>query len=257
MKVRKTLGIIVVSVLIIIASGCISKEQYDGLKDQNRIQQETITDMESQLNIANLQLKQLKAQLETLQAQANANIGAKHSEITALEKDIAEKKALIEKLQKAMLSGGIKLPMELSMLLQDFAKDNDMVTFDDKNGVLKFKSDFLFKSGSAEVQSGALSAVKALSDILNTDDGKKFDVIIAGHTDNDPIIYSKAQHPTNWHLSAHRAIGVLKQMATNGISAKRLSVRGFGEYRPVTSNDSKEGKSANRRVEIYIVPAGS
>ena len=91
---------------------------------------------------------------------------------------------------------------------------------------------------------------------MNSEQGSQFDLIIARHTDNDPIKYSKNLHATNWHLSAHRAISVLEMMVQNGISPKRLSARGFGEQRPIQSNDTKEGKAANRRVEIYVVASG-
>ncbi|MCK5175184.1 MAG: OmpA family protein, partial [Planctomycetes bacterium] len=65
-------------------------------------------------------------------------------------------------------------------------------------------------------------------------------------------------HPTNWHLSVHRAISVLNVMTQNKVSPKRLSVRGFGEFRPAEPNKAdKKGNAANRRVEIFIVPSGA
>jgi chemotaxis protein MotB len=85
-------------------------------------------------------------------------------------------------------------------------------------------------------------------------------VIIAGHTDDIPIQKpdTRAKHPTNWHLSSHRAISVLNVMASNGIEPKRMSVRGFSEYRPVAENKpNKGGNPQNRRVEIYIVAQGT
>jgi len=104
-----------------------------------------------------------------------------------------------------------------------------------------------------------MEAVKALCRILNTDQAKEFDIIIAGHTDDLPILKpeTKAKHPSNWYLSAHRAIMVLDVMTSNGIVSERASVRGFGEYRPVVPNElNKKGNPQNRRVEIYIIPKG-
>ncbi|MHC4706350.1 MAG: OmpA/MotB family protein, partial [Planctomycetota bacterium] len=70
--------------------------------------------------------------------------------------------------------------------------------------------------------------------------------------------YSAAKHPTNWHLSAHRAISVLKIMGANNVNSMRLSARGFGEFRPVVPNEpNKKGHAQNRRVEIYIVAKGT
>jgi len=104
-----------------------------------------------------------------------------------------------------------------------------------------------------------VEAVKALCKILNTDQAKEFDIIIAGHTDDLPISKpdTKAKHPTNWYLSAHRGISVLDLMTANGIVSERVSVRGFGEFRPIVPNEpGKKGNPQNRRVEIYIVPKG-
>ncbi|MHC4285822.1 MAG: OmpA/MotB family protein [Planctomycetota bacterium] len=132
-----------------------------------------------------------------------------------------------------------------------------MVTFDAEKGIVKFKSDLLFKSGSDAVLPAAATAVKALCAILNTKEAAELDVIIAGHTDDQPIRFAKANHPTNWHLSVHRAISVLNIMSANSVAQKRMSVRGFGELRPFVPNDpGNKGNPQNRRVEIYIVPKG-
>ncbi|AQT67204.1 Inner membrane lipoprotein YiaD precursor [Anaerohalosphaera lusitana] len=256
MKSCRIVMLLVVAGLLVAGSGCVSQEEYQSLKDQNRIQQETITSLESQVRNAELQVDQMEKQLEALRARMGADTEAQAEEIAALEADIAAKKQLIEQLRAEMLRGGVKLPMGLSLKLRDFAESNDMVDFDEERGVLKFKSDFLFAPGSAQVQQQAMESINLLSDIMTSGDGEEFDVIVAGHTDSDPIKYSKAKHPTNWHLSAHRGIGVLQKMVGAGVDPERLSVRGFGEYRPVASNETKEGKAQNRRVEIYIVPQG-
>jgi chemotaxis protein MotB len=109
------------------------------------------------------------------------------------------------------------------------------------------------------VAPAAGEVVRELCKILNSEQGKKFDVIIAGHTDDIRIgkPETRAKHPTNWHLSAHRAISVLDIMENSGVSPERMSVRGFGEFRPIVPNlPNKKGNSQNRRVEIYIVPHG-
>ena len=93
--------------------------------------------------------------------------------------------------------------------------------------------------------------------ILNSEQAKGLDIVIAGHTDDQPIRYSRATHASNWHLSSNRAISVLKVMEANKVAPNRMSARGFGEYRPVEANkQGKKGNPKNRRVEIYIVPKG-
>ena len=105
----------------------------------------------------------------------------------------------------------------------------------------------------------AVKAIETLCTIINSAQAAPFDIIVCGHTDDVPILKAstKQRHPTNWHLSAHRAISVEKVMENNGVGPKRLSVKGFGEYRPIEANKpGKKGNPKNRRVEIYIVPAG-
>ena len=87
-----------------------------------------------------------------------------------------------------------------------------------------------------------------------------FDVLIVGHTDDIPIKKPDTllKHPSNWHLSAHRAISVERILAAAGMLETRLSVMGMGQFRPIAPNASgQKGNPMNRRVEIYIVPAGS
>ena len=108
--------------------------------------------------------------------------------------------------------------------------------------------------------STAVAAIKSLCGILNTEKGKDFDVLIAGHSDNIPIQKSttREKHPTNLHLSAHRAISVFNVMRNNNIEPERMSVRGFGEYRPIAENlPNNGGNELNRRVEIYIIAKGT
>ena len=95
---------------------------------------------------------------------------------------------------------------------------------------------------------------------MNSKEAQQFDVVIAGHTDDVPIkkAATKQKHPTNWHLSVHRSIAVLNVMTANKVDPTRVSVRGFGEYRPMTENKpNKRGNPTNRRVELYIVPSGT
>jgi chemotaxis protein MotB len=252
--------VVVLCVVFMMITGCVSEEQYKDLRAQNRIQQNRIAEMESQLSDAQMQVEQLQKQLQGLLGRSGTDIGAKDAEIAALEKDIEAKKALIAKMQAQLLRSGAPLPMELNVMLQEFARDNEMVTFDVETGMLKFKSDLLFDLGSDNVKSSAAEAIKSLCGIMNSEQGKQFDLLIAGHTDDVPIKKpaTREKHPTNWHLSVHRSIAVLNIMTGNGIAPNRLSVRGFGEYRPVDANKpNKGGNVANRRVEIFVVPSGT
>ena len=237
-------------------SGCVSEQDFKDLKLQNAAQERRIKDLESQLQTATLELDKVKRELEATGGRSSIEMNTLQQKIAALEEELTKKKALIAAMQKQLL-GGIQLPAELSSMLEDWAKGSDLVSFDPNRGVVKFKSDLLFKAGSDEVEPAAAETVKSLCKILNTDQAKEFDVIIVGHTDDQPILHSREKHPTNWHLSAHRAISVLNIMTSNGTASERASVRGFGEFRPIAPNEpANKGNPQNRRVEIYIVPKG-
>jgi chemotaxis protein MotB len=254
-KLSTVLIVLGLSAGIAFIGGC---EQSD-LQTQNQRQQQHISDLESQLQAAQLQLDQLKRKLEAAEATGGVEVETLRQKVAALEEDVAKKAALIKSMQDRLM-GGSPLPVELNTALEDFAKGNDMVEYDASRGMVKFKSDLLFDKGSDVVAPQAAEAIKTLSGILNSEQAKKFDIIVAGHTDDIPIQKpeTRAAHSTNRALSSHRAISVVDQMEKDGVEPKRLSTRGFGEYRPLEPNTpNKKGNPKNRRVEIYIVPAGA
>jgi chemotaxis protein MotB len=259
MRTVKLSVLFLLCVFVVLTNGCVSEQRYKDLKVQNDTQQKRIAELESEVQTAKVRLEQLKRQLETAEGRGGVEVSALQQKIAALEEDLAKKKELISTMQKQLLYGGASLPVELSTMLEDFAKGKEMVEYDSSRGIVKFKSDLLFEPGSDIVAPTADEVIKSLCKILNSEQGKKFDVIIAGHTDDIRIgkPETRAKHPTNWHLSAHRAISVLDIMSNSGISPERMSVRGFGEFRPIAPNmPNKKGNSQNRRVEIYIVPQG-
>ncbi|MHC4583985.1 MAG: OmpA/MotB family protein [Planctomycetota bacterium] len=257
MRTVKLSIIILLGVSFLLLNGCGSELQ--DLRIANNTQRERIAELESELQTGILQLDQLKRKLAAAQGSSSIEIQTLQQEIAALEEDIAKKKASIASMQERLLLGGGALPVELSTLLEDFASKHDIVTYDSNRGMIKFKSDLTFEKGSDKVQASAVQAVKLLCGILSSVEAKDFDAIIAGHTDDMRIAQqaTRQKHPTNWHLSAHRAIAVLNVMTGNKVDPKRLSIRGFGEYRPLEANKAnKGGNPQNRRVEIYIVAKG-
>jgi chemotaxis protein MotB len=240
---------------LVVASGCGNELQ--DLRMRNASLNKRRAELESDLEATKMKLAQLQRQLDESGSLADIDKDALQQKIDMLENHLKMRNDLIAEMQKQCL-GGVPLPAELNTLLEDFAASQDMVTFDPNRGIVKFRSDLLFKSGSADVLPAAADAVRSLCVILNSEKGRGFDVIIAGHTDDQPIKYTLQQHPTNWHLSAHRAISVLNIMAKSNIENTRMSVRGFGEFKPIVPNKAgQKGHPQNRRVEIYIVPKGT
>ena len=92
--------------------------------------------------------------------------------------------------------------------------------------------------------------------MLTSNEAQGYDVVVVGHTDSQRISSGTAQrHPTNMHLSAHRAISVRKVLGDRGVAWERIQAAGWGEHRPAVPNNANGGTAENRRVEIYLVPS--
>lgn len=155
---------------------------------------------------------------------------------------------------------GPKLPEALDNALRLFADEHPTeVVYDSLAGTVKWKSDLLFALGSDVVKQSSKDALRSFTEIIKSSAAADFEVIVVGHTDNRPIkkAGTKQKHPTNWHLSAHRAISVAGVLRKNGYAARRTGIMGYGEYRPIADNGTPAGASQNRRVEVYLVPSGS
>ena len=111
----------------------------------------------------------------------------------------------------------------------------------------------LFDSGQAEIKPEGLAVLKRVVDILITVTDKT--IRVEGHTDNVPIKGALAKrYPTNWELSAARAITVTRYLEKEGLDPALLSAAAFGEYQPVADNETAEGRAKNRRIAIILLP---
>lgn len=113
---------------------------------------------------------------------------------------------------------------------------------------LRFESEVLFDAGETQLKGALFPLLKEISSLAKE---RNLGIRIEGHTDNQPIKSKK--YPSNWELSAARAVYILKHFLEIGtIPAERVSAAGFGEYRPIAENDTPEGRNKNRRVDIYL-----
>lgn len=122
----------------------------------------------------------------------------------------------------------------------------------EKGLVITFVADILFDSGKAKIRQGSYDSLDKVAMVLN-DNVPGLNVGVEGHTDNVPIKVSGWK--SNWELSTARALSVLHYLVDKkGVYPGRVSAIGYGEYHPVASNDTMEGRKMNRRVEIVILP---
>ncbi|MDD5356413.1 MAG: OmpA family protein [Candidatus Omnitrophica bacterium] len=121
-----------------------------------------------------------------------------------------------------------------------------------KGLVITVVGDVLFDSGKAKVRPQSYAILDKVATVLK-DNVPDLNVGIEGHTDNLPIRHSGWK--SNWELSTARSLSVLHYLVEEkGISPGRISAIGYGEFRPVAPNDTREGRQLNRRVEIVILP---
>ena len=146
---------------------------------------------------------------------------------------------------------------EIMEQVKDYLVQNDMeaqveLQLEQQGLVIRFKDNVLFDPGRAVIKSDSYPILNFLGELLSTEDLINEEIRVEGHTDNVPI--NTALYPSNWELSTHRATNVVRYFIENaGFSPLRLSAAGYSEYHPIATNDTPEGRSANRRVDIVVI----
>jgi chemotaxis protein MotB len=117
-------------------------------------------------------------------------------------------------------------------------------------------NDILFPEGGWEVGPRGIAVLAKVAPSLQNLNGKE--IVVQGYTDNFPVVGDlKARFPTNWELSAARACNVVRHLQTQGVDPAILAAEAFGEYHPVASNDTEQGRRKNRRIDIVIEDQGT
>lgn len=151
-----------------------------------------------------------------------------------LERRQALDKELRDKLKGMIEAGQVRITSRRGLLL------------------LELPQEVLFDSGKAELKADAKTLLAELAQILSPIQDRR--LLVAGHTDTDPIKARKSTYASNWQLSTARAQSVVNLMIENTVAPSNIGVAGFGEYDPAGSNDDAEGKALNRRIEIMLIP---
>jgi chemotaxis protein MotB len=190
-----------------------------------------------------------------------SGLKGENNKLKGTVKDLTKRYEDLAKKRRPLIIAKNPLPPELNKALKKFATDHsDVAIFDEKNSMVKLRSDLTFPPGGATVNPDAAETLRQLVEILNKPEASQFAVYIAGHTDDMRIAReeTRRRHPTNWYLSVHRAVGVQKILDKAGLDASRMCVMGFSEFHPVAPNQpNKKGNKTNRRVELWIVPPGT
>jgi len=212
----KPLGVLALA--LILAGGCANQD-----KQRITMLEQTNRDLTARLN-------QLRAQHDAT-ARARGDLDrqllAAQGEIDALNRQLAE----------------APKPQELAAPGWTDTPSGAMIAID---------SSVLFAPGKDTLRPEAQRTLDGIVSTLQGEYGDK-DVIVFGHTDNQPIL--KSGWKDNWQLSSERALAVVRYLQAKGVDVSRLAAAGCGEHRPRAANDSAASRAQNRRVSIFVVDA--
>lgn len=254
--------------------GCVPKKKFEDLQkelaDTKASMQKQIDDSNSKgqslsdaLAAEKAKNDDLAGQIAKLQQDLDAEKKAEsdaQEQLASMVKDRSKLKGSIEDMQKALdelakrKAESDQRVAEFRGLLDKFKSLIDAgklkVKIIDGRMVVELATDVLFASGSATLSKDGRAAIEQIADVLVDIPGRKFQV--EGHTDNVPI--KTPQYPSNWELASARALTVVKTMIDSGLPGDRISGASFAEFEPAQPNDTVEGRAANRRIEIVVLP---
>jgi chemotaxis protein MotB len=171
-----------------------------------------------------------------------------------LERDLQKQKSVIVLQEQVIrLLDDTKKTIESSLKDQIAAKDIEVIETENQVKMILVDK-ILFESGSVDISEEGNALLLIIAKSIK--DSKSQNVVVEGHTDNKPISERlKNRFPSNWELSTARAAAVVHFLQQSGnLPARNLSVHGYSFYRPLASNQTGEGRSQNRRIEIILTP---
>ncbi|OGR28254.1 MAG: chemotaxis protein MotB [Desulfuromonadaceae bacterium GWB2_53_15] len=239
------------------------KQKHEKLTAENTALQKEHDKLKSEASALGRTKEELtkdKAELEQVLAAKSDTLSRNISDLRQKVSDLeAENKKLkddIVTLQKVKEEKVKEVSGTYEQLLENMKSEiaQGQVTISELKGKLtvNMEAAILFDSGKADVKEDGLVILQKMVDTLKAVKDKA--IRIEGHTDNVQISGALTRvFPTNWELSAARAINVTKYLQQQGLDAAILSATAFGEYKPVADNTTKEGRAKNRRIEITLV----
>jgi chemotaxis protein MotB len=237
----KSINLCILSVLVL-SSGCVTSSKYKALEDKEKQTAAENENYKLQLGAAQNKVSEL-----------NGKLGIADNQRTQLEDSMNEMKTAMEQMKKRRQETEKRLA-EFKELTSKFSKlvNAGKLSVKMVNGrmTVALSTDILFSSGSAKLSAEGVKAIKEVSLLLKSLDGRKYQ--IEGHTDNIPM--KSEIYPSNWELASARAITVVKTMIEAGLPAEQISAASYADTQAIADNSTPEGKKQNRRISIVIVP---
>jgi chemotaxis protein MotB len=244
-------------VAAVLAAGCgIPEEQYNAkVMEADRLKKDLAAAADAQ-KILEAQLDQVRGENRTLAGRLSElgdDVAKLLGEKSALSTDLEQtrdREARLRREQEAQRARMAKYRQVIEKFRSLVSSGKLKIRIVHGRMVIELASNILFTSGKADLSEEGMAALTELAQILMTIPDRNFQV--AGHTDNVPIDSKK--FPSNWELSTARAVTDVKFLQEAGVDAVHLSAAGYAEYMPAQPNDTEAGRSANRRIEITLMP---
>ncbi len=266
----------IVLITVVLLSSCVSKKKFVALEQQNG-------EITSQLQKTQVEKEELEAKFAKIEARVNeynSKINSLAGEVGVLTEEnktkfdaVGNKAVISEKAKEGMRKTLSKVSpdvmkyyttledsmnLALSLNLKRFVDTSDLdesddiaISIDETVVMISISDKMLFNSGSYRINKKADKILQKLADVINSE--PSLDVMIEGHTDSRTISTDKIAD--NWDLSVLRATSVVRKLQKDfGVAPEKLIAAGRSSYQPLTDNDTKEGRSRNRRTRIIILP---
>jgi chemotaxis protein MotB len=247
--VKSSLISFLIIILGFLIQGCVSAGTHKQLQDQYDKTAANLSDCQKKTAAYESKIHEQ----DVLTKDLESKLGSTKSEKLKLEGNVTEMKTALDALTKQRAEADQRIK-EFQDLVTKFKSLTDTgkisVKIVDGQMVVALSSDVLFPSGSARLSPDGSKSIEEVTALLTAVPNRKFQV--EGFTDNIPI--KTAQFPSNWELASARALNVVKTMLDSGMPSERVSAASFGDTHPVQANDTDDGRAANRRIEIVVVP---
>ena len=201
-----------------------AQQMVEGLQMEQQALGQTLTETQKQLSTANERVENL----------------------------LTERSELIDR-----YTGVLETPYD-DAIVTDYGNAFPGFEFDPVTGLYKFIDDIRFDLGRAVIRPEMMPILNDFVSAATSSTASDTRILIVGHTDDQRIARdtTAARHATNWHLSTNRADAVIVELIRLGLDAERLAAMGYSKFQPLEMTHDETARQRNRRVELYLVPAG-
>ncbi len=281
MRIARTMGVLVAAGLLLLQPGCVKKGTHSRtlqeLSSARTEQEQSTEEYQRELSRREDREARLRGQLDGLQTETDriiAELGDSKRAALRVQEQLDESRLGAQRARDLLNAQGAEAQRlqgrldQLSAIEAEIRERNRIyeevlgrfrslinagrlsVSIVRGRMVINLPQDILFGSGSADLGREGRETLSEIAAVLSEFDDRSFQV--EGHTDDDPI--STVQFPSNWELSAGRALSVVKLLVDRGVSPILVSGAAYGEFQPVATNETEDGQRLNRRIEIVMLP---